>query len=1021
MKPFTIFLSLILCSLFQLPQNQAYGQSIPSSELSALKYRFIGPFRGGRSTAAAGVPDEIFTYYMGTTGGGVWKTTDGGTTWGNISDGYIPVGSIGAVEVALSDPNVIYVGTGSADPRGNVSTGKGVYKSTDAGATWSFSGLEKAGQIGRMQIHPKNPDLVYAAVQGNIFGPTPDRGIYRSKNGGQDWEKVLFVNDSTGASELIMDPNNPRVLYAGFWQAERKPWTMIDGGRGSGVYKSTDGGDTWQRLSGKGGLPDGVIGKVGIAVSPVNSDRIWVLHEHLDETKGGLYMSTDGGKSWVRSSRDHLIRQRAWYYSRVFSHPSKEQTIYIVNTRFYESPDGGKTLERIDTPHGDDHFVWINPKYPEYMIETNDGGANVSFNGGETWSTNWNQPTAEIYRVVTDNQWPYRVYGAQQDNTTLSLPSRGGGLHHAADIYAVGGGESGHIAIDPRNPDVVYAGTYIGIISRIDRSKDRSKRVGAYPELYDGVEGRDLKYRFQWNAPIRFSPHDPKTLYITSNYVHRSTNEGQTWEVISPDLTQNIDKYLDIPGEPIQNDNTSVELYCTIFAFEESPIEQGVLWAGSDDGLVHISRDNGASWQNITPSNMPKEGTVNMIDLSASKKGRATMAVYRYRDNDFRPYIFQTNDYGQSWKLLTNGNNGIPSDHFVRVVREDPDREGLLYAGTEFGMYISFDNGANWQPFQNNLPITPVTDMVIKEKDLVVSTQGRAFWILDDVSPLHNIAVASQATLLSPKVAYRTQIGSQRGDLAPDPAPRGALLHYYLPENDTVSITITDMDDNPVNEYKEIAGKKGLNRWEWNLTYPKAELVPGTFIYLSYSGGPRVVPGDYKVTLASGQTTSSQTLTVKADPRWEVDQAGFEAQLGLQIEVRDMLTDIHSTISDIRSIRDQLEDMDLGNNQDAVEKVEAFKKAVTNVEDQLIQTKTESHQDPINYPVRLDTHVGYLFSVAHSQEGKPNDAIYERLADLKKEWATIKADYDQLIKADLKAIEDMLEELNIPYIHIPNR
>ncbi len=1020
MKP-TSYLPFFVLIYISLSQDVATAQSIPREELSAMEYRFIGPFRGGRSTAATGVPDQIFTYYMGTTGGGVWKTIDGGNSWSNISDGYIPVGSIGAVEVALSDPNVVYVGTGSADPRGNVSTGKGVYKSTDAGETWSYSGLERAGQIGRIQIHPGNPDLVYAAVQGNIFGPTPDRGIYRSSNGGQDWEKVLFVNDSTGASELIMDPNNPRVLYAGFWQVERKPWTMIDGGRGSGVYKSTDGGDTWERLSGKGGLPDGIIGKVGIAVSPVNSDRVWVLHEHIEETKGGLYMSEDGGKSWIRSSRDHLIRQRAWYYSRVFAHPTKEQTIYMVNTRFYESPDGGKTLNRIRTPHGDDHFVWINPKYPEYMIESNDGGANVTYNGGETWSTQWNQPTSEIYRVSTDNQWPYRVYGAQQDNTTLSLPSRGGGLHHAADVYAVGGGESGHIAVDPRDPDVVYAGTYIGIISRIDRSKDRYKRVGAYPELYDGVEGRDLKYRFQWNAPIRFSPHDPGTLYITSNYVHRSTNEGQTWEVISPDLTRNIDKYLDIPGEPIQNDNTSVELYCTIFAFEESPVEQGVLWAGSDDGLVHISRDNGATWQNITPDNMPAEGTVNMVDLSKSKKGRATIAVYRYRDNDFKPYIFQTNDYGQSWRLLTNGRNGIPSDHFVRVVREDPDREGLLYAGTEFGMYISFDDGANWQPFQNNLPITPITDITIKDKDLVISTQGRAFWILDDLSPLHSITVAGEPQLLPPRTAYRTQLGSYRGDLSPDPAPNGALLHYYLPENDTITITIEDAAGNPVNEYTEIAGSKGLNRWEWDLTYPKAELVPGTFIYLSYSGGPRVVPGDYKVTLTSRAVSSSQMLSVKPDPRWEIDLAGFQAQLALQLEVRDMLTAIHATIGEIRSIREQLNNKDLEEHQDIMEQVKTFQTSITEIEDQLIQTKTESHQDPINYPVQLDTHVGYLFSVAHSQEGRPNDAIYDRLEDLKTEWSQIKSSYDQLISDQLKKIEGILENSDIPYIQIPNR
>ncbi len=993
---------------------------IPSDQLSALEYRFIGPFRGGRSTAACGVADEIFTFYMGTTGGGVWKTTDGGTTWKNVSDGYINVGSIGAVEVYQPNPNIVYVGTGSADPRGNVSTGKGVFKSTDAGETWAFAGLENAGQIGRIQIHPDNPDLVYAAVQGNIFGPSSTRGIYRSKDGGSNWERILYVNDSTGASELIMDPNNPRILYAGMWQAERKPWTLIDGGNGSGVFKSTDGGDTWEQLTGKGGLPDGIIGKVGIAVSPVNSKRVWVLHEHIDETKGGLYMSEDGGKSWERINRNHLIRQRAWYYSRIFAHPTVETTLYLVNTRFYESNDAGKTLNRINTPHGDDHFVWINPKNPDYMIETNDGGANVSYNGGETWSTQWNQPTAEFYRVAVDNQFPYRVYGAQQDNTTLSVPSRGGGVHPAAGLYAVGGGESGHIAVDPRNPDIIYAGTYIGIISRIDRSKDSYKRVGAYPELYDGVEGRNLKYRFQWNAPIRFSPHDPNVLYATSNYVHRSTNEGHTWEVISPDLTQNIDAYLDIPGEPIQNDNTSVELYCTIFAFEESTLEKGVLWAGSDDGLIHISRDNGETWQNITPKNMPKEGTVNMIDLSTTKKGRAHMAVYRYRDNDFKPYIFQTNDYGQSWKLLTNGQNGIPNDHFVRVVREDPKREGLLYAGTEFGMFVSFNNGASWQPFQNNLPVTPITDMIIHENDLVVSTQGRAFWILDDISPMAALS-GSDAQLLPPRTAYRTQIGSYRGDDAPEPAPDGALIHYFLPEEATVDIAIKDQDGNLINEYKSVAGKKGLNRWEWDLTYPKAELIPGTFIYLSYSGGPQVVPGDYQVELTVNDKNLTQPLKVEADPRWESSVEGFKEQLKVQLKLRYMVTEIHKTIAEIRSVREQIESYMDRFNEDQATSATSILEQLTEVEEALIQTKTESHQDPINYPVKLDTHVGYLYSVTHSQEGKPNDAIYDRMEDLDAEWAAVKKDYTKIIDGDLQSLLKSMQEMDMPHIVVPEK
>ncbi|MEZ4944420.1 MAG: glycosyl hydrolase [Cyclobacteriaceae bacterium] len=1017
MKPlvFLFTISLIVVSHFNA---QAQLQADTFSE---LKYRQLGPFRGGRSTAAAGVPDDIFTYYMGATGGGVWKTTDGGTTWDNVSDGYFSVGSIGAIEVAPSDKNVVYVGTGSADPRGNISTGKGIYKSQDAGSSWQFIGLPNAGQISRLQIHPRNEEQVYAAVLGNIFGPSKERGIYRTLDGGKNWKQILFVNDSTGASDLIMDPNNPRILYAGFWQAERKPWTMIDGGKGSGVYKSTDGGDTWSRLSGKGGLPTGIIGKVGIAVSPVNSNRVWVIHEHIDETKGGLYLSEDGGQHWTRVNRDHLIRQRAWYYSKIFAHPTEEHSLFIVNVSLFKSTDDGRSIKNIPTPHGDHHYVWINPEHPDYLINCNDGGANVSFNGGKTWSTQWNQPTGEFYRVTVDNQFPYRVYGAQQDNTTISMPSRGGDIHPASGLYEVGGGESGHIAVDPRNPDIIYAGTYIGIISRIDRSKDSYKRVGAYPELYDGIEGRDLKYRFQWNAPIRFSPHDPNVLYITSNYVHRSTDEGHTWQVISPDLTNNIDKYLDIPGEPIQNDNTSVELYSTIFAFEESTLEKGVLWAGSDDGLVHISRDNGASWKNITPKGMPKEGTVNMIDLSSNQKGRAHIAVYKYRDNDFRPYVYQTNDYGKSWKLLTNGTNGIPADYFVRVVREDPAREGLLYAGTEFGMFISFDNGTKWQPFQQNLPITPVTDIAVHHKDLVVSTQGRAYWILDDLSPLHDWKPNGETQFLSPRLTYRTQISNGRGGFRPDPAPTGALLHYYLPKADTVEIIIHDANNNEVNRYEKIMGKSGINRFSWDLTYPKAKLVPGAFIYLSYSGGPKVIPGEYKVSLKAGDRSYEQILTIEADPRWEMDTAGFEEQLKLQLKVRDMVTDIHKYIASIRSLREQLNQMSRRVDQPALhQSIEDFVDKLTAVEDELIQTKTESHQDPINYPVRLDTQVGYLFSVAHSQEGRPNNAIYVRLKDLEEDWSEIRSRFDNLVSEVLPRIETSLNELNIPFIGIEN-
>ncbi|MFC2158834.1 WD40/YVTN/BNR-like repeat-containing protein [Acidobacteriota bacterium] len=795
-----------------------------------LQYRFIGPTRGGRVTAVTGIPDETHTFYMGTTGGGVWKTKDGGRTWSNISDGFIKVGSIGSVEVAPSDPNVIYVGTGSASPRGNISTGRGIYKSADAGKTWELVGLDMFIQIGKIQIHPQNPDIVYAAVLGNIFGPNPERGVYRTQDGGKTWDRVLFVDDRTGCIDMVMDPKNPRILYAGFWQAERKPWTLVDGGEKGGVWKTVDGGETWKRL--EGGLPDGVVGRVGIAVSPVNPDRLWVIQEALDEKKGGIFMSSDAGKTWQRINRDHNYRQRAWYYSRIFADPKSEHTIYVLNTGFFRSLNDGKEFERVRTPHGDNHCLWINPLNPKIMIQSNDGGANVTFDGGLSWSTQMNQPTAEIYRVTVDNQFPYRVYGDQQDNSSISILSQG---QPSQEFYTVGGGESGHIAVDPRDPDIIYAGNYIGILTRLDRKNGHIKRIDPYPVLADGIAPRDMKYRFQWNFPIQFSPHDPTILYTTSNHVHRSRDEGYSWETISPNLTRTIDAYLDRPGGPIQHDTTGVETYCTIFAFEESTLEKGVLWAGSDDGLVHVSRDNGENWLNVTPKNMPKEGTVNMFDISLDRPGRVFMAVYKYRDNDFRPYIFRTNNYGQTWDLLTDGKNGIPPDHFVRAVREDPDRKGLLYAGTEFGMYISFDDGKHWQPFQLNLPITPVTDLMLYQRDLVISTQGRAFWILDDIDVLHQIQqenLSENFVLYKPENPYRTQV---RGTLG-----RLSVFAQFKEKPKKAQMEILDSSDSIIRTYKDLKLENGLNNLSWDLTHEAPEKIRSAIISLSNTRGPRV-------------------------------------------------------------------------------------------------------------------------------------------------------------------------------------
>lgn len=1010
-----LFLTVSLACLLVLPQKaQAKEDTVTIAPvlLKKLEFRFIGPTRGGRVTAVTGVPAQPFTFYMGATGGGVWKTTDGGVTWRNISDKFFRVGSIGSVEVALSDPNVVYVGTGSASPRGNISAGRGVYKSTDAGETWTLVGLAETGQIGKIQIHPQNPDIVYVAALGNIFGPNPERGVYRSKDGGENWEKVCFVDEKTGCIDMVMDPTNPRIIYAGFWQAERKPWTIIDGGEKGGVWKTLDGGDTWKRL--EGGLPDGVVGRVGIAVSPVNPSRIWVIQEAEDEKKGGIYLSEDSGKKWKRINRDHNYRQRAWYYSRIFADPQNEHTVYVLNTGFYKSLNGGKEFERIRVPHGDNHCLWINPKNSNFMIQSNDGGANVSFNGGRTWSTQMNQPTAEIYRVAVDNQFPYRVYGDQQDNSTISILSQG---RPDQEFFPVGGGESGHIAIDPRNPDVIFAGNYIGILTRLDRKKGHLKRINAYPELADGIAGRDLKFRFQWNFPIRFSPHDPRVLYITSNFVHRSTDEGDSFEVISPDLTSNIDAYLDRPGGPIQHDVTGVEIYCTIFAFEESPLEPGVLWAGSDDGLVHVSRDNGQNWENVTPKDMPREGTVNMFDISSKIPGRVLMAVYRYRDNDFRPYIFRTKDYGKSWEQLTDGKNGIPEDYFVRAVREDPNREGLLYAGTEFGMFISFDDGKNWQKFQLNLPVTPITDMLIYQKDLVISTQGRAFWILDDIALLHqlkDIQKDQDMILYKPENAYRTQVRGTLGRLS---------VYYFLKEKPkSAKMEILDAQDNVIQEDKKLKAEKGANHWTWNLTHRPPEKIEEAIISLAYTGGPKAVPGKYKVRLTVGENSQTQDFEVLKDPRWDfISQADFEEQFDLQVKIGKAFTQSHDLIKNVRSIRDQVKDISAradkaGYDKSIKEAADELAKKLTAIEAELIQTKNESGQDPINYQVKLDNQLAYAYSAAHSQDGKPAASIFERYQELSEPLEEAGIKFEALVASDLKAFTDLLDRHNLPRI-----
>ena len=871
------------------------------------RWREVGPYRGGRVAAVDGLPGDRNTYYFGSVGGGVWKTTDGGGTWKNVSDGFFG-GSIGAVAVSTWDPNVVYAGGGEKTVRGNVSHGEGVWKSTDAGRTWKHVGLDDSRHIPRIRIHPKDPDLVYAAVLGHLFGPNDMRGVYRSKNGGKTWERVLFVNRDAGAVDLAMDPTNPRVLYASFWRVRRTPYSLESGGPGSGLWKSTDGGDTWTELTRKPGLPKGSLGIIGITVSPSNPDNLYAIVEAED---GGVFRSQDGGATWTRTNEDRSLRQRAWYYTRIYADPQDEEAVYVVNVQFLRSKDGGRTFSRISTPHGDNHDLWIDPADPLRMIESNDGGANVSNDGGRTWTTQSNQPTSQIYRVSTDNHFPYRILGAQQDNSALRILSLSSGSGIGlSDWEVTAGGESGYIVADPDDPEVVYGGSYGGFLTRLDHRTRELRDVNPWPDDPMGWGAADLEVRFQWNFPILFSPHDGNTLYAAGNRLFRSTDEGQSWQPISPDLTRNDKSKQGPSGGPITKDNTSVEYYCTIFSVAESPLEKGVIWTGSDDGLIHLTRDGGQSWKKVTPPGLPEWSMINSIEAHPFEKGGLYVAATRYKMDDFRPYLFKTTDWGATWTRI---DKGIDPMHFTRVIRADPERRGLLYAGTERGAYISWDDGGRWEPVQLNLPIVPVTDLTIKEGDLIAATQGRGFWVLDGLDLLRQLPAAAlkESHLFAPAPVYRLRGDSDFDDAPPrgqgENPPAGAVIYYWLPDvqpGQTAKIEILDragkvlrifegkaeekpaetpeakgekdgedeaeasqdpaQKPDPGNPEKDPAKRekekqesrkkpdeetqkltvtKGLNRFVWDLRHKKAASFPGLILWSGDPAQPEIAPG----------------------------------------------------------------------------------------------------------------------------------------------------------------------------------
>jgi photosystem II stability/assembly factor-like uncharacterized protein len=939
--------------------------------LGSLEWRLIGPYRGGRVVAVAGDPVHSQVFYFGSTGGGVWKTTDGGRYWENVSDGFFKRASVGAIAVAESDPNVIYVGMGETTIRGNVSHGDGVYKSTDGGKTWTHLGLENTRNIAKVRIHPQNPDLVYVAALGHAHGPNPERGLYRTRDGGKTWEHILFRSEKAGAIDLAMDPNNPRILYAAFWEAIRRPHELVSGGEGSGIFKSTDGGDTWTEISHNKGLPKGMLGKIGVAVSPAKEGRVWAVIEAED---GALFRSDDGGATWEKLSEERNLRARAWYYMHIIADPKDPETLWVLNVRCWKSIDGGKNFFEVQVPHGDNHDLWIDPRDPQRMICGNDGGACVSFNGSDSWSSIYNQPTAELYHVITDNDTPYRVYGAQQDNTTISVPSRSPyGAILNAEYLEIGGGESGYIAVRSDDPNVIFAGNYQGYLTRYDRRTFQERNIMVWPQAASGLGAKDAKYRFQWTYPIVLSPHDPNVLYVTGNHVFRSTDEGSSWEVISPDLTRNDVSKQEPSGGPITKDNTGAEYYCTIFAFAESPVQRGLLWAGSDDGLVHVSRDGGAHWENVTPADLPEWALISIIEPSPHDPATAYVAATRYKHDDFQPYLYKTNDYGKSWTKITTG---IADNEFTRAIREDPGRRGLLFAGTETGIRVSFDDGAHWQSLQLNLPVVPIHDLVIHDTDLVVATHGRSFWILDDIMPLREV-VASMADdavhLFKPRATLRVQprlgfgsesptgisyrfsgawvIASQQVEKpdgtkvskpldAGENPPTGVVVNYYLKEKPEGEIRLTFLDaegkeirsftskeeeETPANgqnsqymaiDTEEEEKKKeprvpkeaGANRFVWNMRYPDTRKVAGYVASEAALAGPVVPPGTYAVRLTVGDASYTESFEIVPDPRLTATQEDYQAQFDLLLQIQVRLSQTHDIINALRTLRKQVEE-----------------------------------------------------------------------------------------------------------------
>ena len=1053
-------LALLLC-FFAINQAQKPSRSITTlrtaspntasagvdeSLFRAMRWRQVGPFRGGRALAVTGVPGEPNVFYFGGASSGVWKTVDAGANWTPIFD-HEAIASIGAIAVAPSDHNIIYVGSGEACIRGNITYGNGVYKTIDGGRTWRNIGLRDTRHIGAVIVDPKNPNIVFVAALGHAYGPNEERGVFRTTDGGATWQKVLFKDNKTGAIDVVFNPANSATLFASLWEVYRTPWSLSSGGAGSGLYKSIDGGATWKRLEGNG-LPAGIMGRIGVSVAS-DSNRVYAL---IESKAGGLYRSDDGGDNWIKMNDDGRLRQRAWYFTHIFADPKSPDTLYVLNTGLFRSIDGGRTFNLLNAPHGDHHGLWIDPDHPERLINGNDGGATISIDGGKTWSTHYNQPTAQFYHVITDNRWPYYIYGAQQDNSSIAIKSYDDdGVIGRQDWYAVGGGECGYFAPYPPDPNITF-GNSEGFMTRFDKRTEQAVDISPWPLDPSGRGAGELVHRFQWTSPLFVSPHDPNTVYTAGEMVFKSTNDGQSWQAISGDLTRNDKSKQKPSGGSITLDITSVEYYDTVFALAESPLKKDMLWAGTDDGLVQLTTNGGQSWQKVTPRDLPEWSMISIVEPSHFDAGTAYLAVDRHKLDDFRPFIYRTTDSGKSWTLI---NRGIPEGSYVRSVREDPKRPGLLFAGTETGVYFSIDDGANWQPLKLNLPTVPIHDLNVHDDDLIVATHGRSFWVLDDITPLREISEGSansEMVLYKPRPAIRLHLPEaieRRGPVGENP-PAGAIIDYYFRSapKDEVKLEIFDPagklvrslsskenkeDEQPpewpdqIREVTTIPAAAGMNRYAWNLRWEPPVKIPGAFYSGNGPQGPLVLPGKYTVKLTVGSRSTSQPLEIVMDPRVRnMNPADLEKQFALLMQVRDANTELHRAVNEVRDLRAQIKQLHTRFDSDPKMKsllaqADALDSKMKPVEEELIQVNMKGSEANLAFPNMLNEAFDSFRSSLDYADNAPTAQQYEVFKLLRGRLDQQLAAWKQIMSSDVPAFNDAVKQTNVPLLYVSPR